>query len=72
MRSEHATPETMTRVSFRFSVGQKYYRIERNPEQEVAAKNGTVKRVKAKTAFYEKTGRICGLWVLKSRKLRRL
>ena len=53
MRSEHATPQTMTRVSFRFSVGQKYYRIERNPEQEVAAKNGTMKRVKAKTAFYE-------------------
>ena len=53
MRSEHATPQTMTRVSFRFSVGQKYYRIERNPEQEVATKNGTMKRVKAKTAFYE-------------------
>ena len=38
MRSEYATPEEPTSVSFRFAIGQKYYRIDRSPEQQIAKK----------------------------------
>ena len=36
MRSEYASPQEVTSVSFRFAVGEKCYRVERQPEQEVA------------------------------------
>jgi exonuclease SbcC len=34
MRSDHANPETLTRVRFDFSLGSSAYRVERIPEQE--------------------------------------
>ena len=34
MRSDHADPDTLTRVRFDFSLGQELYRAERTPEQE--------------------------------------
>ena len=40
MRSEYASPQEVTSVSFRFAVGEKCYRVERQPEQEVAKKRG--------------------------------
>ena len=41
MRSEYASPQEATAVSFRFALGRKYYRIDRSPEQEIAKKRGT-------------------------------
>ena len=38
MRSEHATPQTMTRVSFRFSVGQKYFVLNAIPNRKLLQK----------------------------------
>ena len=34
MRSDHADPELLTRVEFDFALGQKLYRVVREPEQE--------------------------------------
>ena len=34
MRSDHADPDTLTRVRFDFSLGEELYRAERTPEQE--------------------------------------
>lgn len=54
MRSEYASPEEVTSVSFRFAIGQKYYRVDRRPEQEIAKKRGTgLKKASAKAALYE-------------------
>jgi exonuclease SbcC len=40
MRSDHARPETLTRVSFDFSLGEDLYRVERIPEQERPSRRG--------------------------------
>ena len=54
MRSEYASPQEATSVSFRFAIGQKYYRIDRSPEQEIAKKRGTgLKKASAQAALYE-------------------
>ena len=54
MRSEYATAEETTRVAFTFRVGQKLYRVERSPEQEIAKKRGTgTRHVSMKAALYE-------------------
>lgn len=54
MRSEYATPEEPTSVSFRFAIGQKYYRIDRSPEQQIAKKRGDgLKKASAQAALYE-------------------
>ena len=54
MRSEYASPREATSVSFRFAIGQKYYRIDRSPEQEIAKKRGTgLKKASAQAALYE-------------------
>lgn len=54
MRSEYASPQEETSVSFRFAIGQKYYRIDRSPEQEIAKKRGTgLKKAAARAALYE-------------------
>ncbi len=34
MRSDHADPETLTRLRFDFSLGEDLYRVERTPEQQ--------------------------------------
>ena len=34
MRSDHADPDTLTRVSFDFSLGEDLYRVEQTPEQQ--------------------------------------
>lgn len=54
MRSEYASPQEATSVSFRFAIGRKYYRIDRSPEQEIAKKRGTgLKKASAQAALYE-------------------
>ena len=54
MRSEYASPQEATAVSFRFAIGRKYYRIDRSPEQEIAKKRGTgLKKAAAHAALYE-------------------
>lgn len=54
MRSEYATPEEPTSVSFRFAIGRKYYRIDRSPEQQIAKKRGDgLKKASAQAALYE-------------------
>ena len=54
MRSEYASPEEATSVSFRFAIGEKCYRVERSPEQEIAKKRGTgLKKASAKAVLYE-------------------
>ncbi|MCQ5210567.1 MAG: SMC family ATPase [Megasphaera massiliensis] len=54
MRSEYATPDEPTSVSFRFAIGQKYYRIDRSPEQQIAKKRGDgLKKASAQAALYE-------------------
>ena len=40
MRSDHAQPDTQTRVQFDFALGDDLYRIERIPEQERAKRRG--------------------------------
>lgn len=57
MRSEYASPQEVTSVSFRFAVGEKCYRVERQPEQEVAKKRGEgMRRMPAAAALYETDG----------------
>lgn len=54
MRSEYATPDEPTSVSFRFAIGRKYYRIDRSPEQQIAKKRGDgLKKASAQAALYE-------------------
>lgn len=54
MRSEYATPEEVTQVAFTFTIGQKLYRVERSPDQEIAKKRGTgTRHVSMKAALYE-------------------
>lgn len=54
MRSEYATPEEPTSVSFRFAIGRKYYRVYRSPEQQIAKKRGDgLKKASAQAALYE-------------------
>lgn len=54
MRSEYASPQEATAVSFRFAIGRKYYRIDRSPEQEIAKKRGTgLKKAAAHAALYK-------------------
>ena len=57
MRSEYATPEEETQVSFSFAVGSKAYCVERRPEQQVAKKRGSgTKKASASAALYEIDG----------------
>ena len=54
MRSEYASPQVPTKVSFAFTVGSHYYRIERSPEQEIAKLRGSgLKKAAAMVALYE-------------------
>lgn len=54
MRSEYATPDEPTSVSFRFAIGRKYYRVYRSPEQQIAKKRGDgLKKASAKAELYE-------------------
>lgn len=54
MRSEYASPEEPTSVSFSFIIGTKRYRVERSPEQQVAKKRGTgLRKAPATAALYE-------------------
>lgn len=41
MRSQQADPATETRVRFDFRLGDRRYRVERSPEQEIAKKRGS-------------------------------
>lgn len=41
MRSQYASPQQLTQVVFDFTIGQKNYRIERSPVQEIAKKRGS-------------------------------
>lgn len=50
MRSEYASPQEPTSVCFIFSIGTKYYRVERQPEQEIAKKRGNGLKHAAATA----------------------
>lgn len=53
MRSEYASPQEKTYVSFSFAIGTKKYCVERNPEQEIAKKRGTgLKKEAAKAGLY--------------------
>jgi exonuclease SbcC len=53
MRSKYATPQQKTSVTFEFSIGDRYYRIERSPDQEIAKKRGTgTKNESASAALY--------------------
>ena len=54
MRSEYATPDEPTSVSFRFAIGRKFYRIDRSPEQQIAKKRGNgLKKASAQASLYE-------------------
>lgn len=54
MRSEYASPEQTTYVTFTFAIGLKTYRIERQPEQEIAKKRGTGLKIESASAvLYE-------------------
>lgn len=54
MRSEYASPQEKTYVSFSFAIGSKRYCIKRNPEQEIAKKRGVgLKKEAAKAILYE-------------------
>lgn len=55
VRSDFADLDTMTEVIFEFAIGQKVYRIERCPQQEVKKKRGTGTKVQGASAVvYEK------------------
>ncbi|WP_367990010.1 AAA family ATPase [Vibrio sp. NTOU-M3] len=53
MRCDHAKAELMTEVIFEFALGEKHYRIERSPEQQIPKKRGegTTKRTHSATLF---------------------
>lgn len=54
MRSEYASSKEPTRVSFTFAIGDKIYRAERSPKQEIAKKRGTgTKEAAATAALYQ-------------------
>ena len=53
MRSEYASSQEPTSVCFIFSIGTKYYRVERQPEQEIAKKRGNgLKHAYATASLY--------------------
>jgi len=41
VRSQHATPDQLTRVTFDFALGPEVYRVQRSPEQDRAKLRGT-------------------------------
>ena len=50
MRSDYASPETLTKVTFTFSVGDGQYKIERCPKQKVKKRRGEGFREQAAVA----------------------
>lgn len=50
MRCDHAEPNTLTEVSFEFSLGSKVYKVVRTPDQEVPKKRGDGTTKKTHTA----------------------
>jgi len=40
MRSDYAKPETLTEVTFDFSLGNEVYRVKRIPKQEIPKRKG--------------------------------
>lgn len=50
MRSDYASPETLTKVTFTFSVGDSQYKIERCPKQKVKKRRGEGFREQAAVA----------------------
>lgn len=57
MRSDHADPFLPTEITFDFTVGQKQYRIKRNPEQQRPKKRGDGFTVMSNNAtLWQRTG----------------
>jgi len=57
LRSHHAPPSALTKVSFDFSLGGDSFRVERVPEQETLAIEGTGStRVGARGTLWKRTG----------------
>lgn len=70
VRSDFADLDTATEVIFEFAIGDKTYRIERSPQQEVKKKRGIGTKVQgASAAVYEKKGETWEKLVSDSRKV---
>jgi len=57
MRSDHAHPDTLTEVTFEFSLGDRAFRVHRIPEQERPKKTGEgLTTQKSDASLWERTG----------------